>query len=51
MHRFTLLLASAPVVVFSSAAPMVGHTTYVGLAGRSLDRCLASSWLSDPVAT
>jgi hypothetical protein len=51
MHRFTLLLASAPVVVFSAAAPMVGHTTYVGLAGRSLDTCLVLPWRSDLVAT
>jgi hypothetical protein len=51
MRRFTLLLASALVVVFSGAACVVGHFAYVGFASRSLNKCLVLPWLSDLVAT
>ena len=50
MQIFTLLLASAPVVGFGAAACVVDHTSYVDLVGRSLDMCLAASWLSDLAA-
>jgi len=51
MRRFTLLLASALVVVFGGAACGVGHFAHVGFATRSLNRCLVLPWLSDLVAT
>ena len=51
MRRFTLLLASALVVVFGGAACGVGHFAHGGFAGRSLDTCLVLPWLSDLVAT
>jgi hypothetical protein len=47
MRRFTLLLASALVVVFGAAACGVRHTAYVGFARRSLDTCLVIPWPSD----
>jgi hypothetical protein len=51
MRRFSLLLASSLVVGFGAAACGVGHTAYVGFAGRSLDTCLVLPWLSNLVAT
>jgi hypothetical protein len=51
MQRFTLLLASALVVVFGAAVCGVGHTAYVGFASRSMDTCLVLPGLSDLVAT
>ena len=51
MRRFTLLLASALVVVFGRAACWVGHLAYVGFARSTLNKCLVLPWLSDLVAT
>jgi len=38
-------------VGFGAAACGVGHTAYVGFAGRRLDTRLVLPWLSDLVAT
>ena len=51
MRRFTLLLASALVVVFGGAPCGVGHFAYVGFARSSLNKCLVLPWLSHLVAT
>ena len=51
MRRLGLLLASVLVVGFGATAFGLGHTAYVGFAGRSLDTCLVLPWLSNLVAT